>query len=79
MKIRKGGDSDPSPCGIVVCELSCGIDVSGKWSGVSGGDVHGQIRVFQAQRIPVPYTPPIDTWFRAAMEWVIRKGKGGYL
>ena len=27
----------------------------GKSSGVSGGDVYGQIRVFRAQRIPVPY------------------------
>ena len=34
---------------------SCGVDVSGKWLGVSGGDVHGQIWAFRAQRIPVPY------------------------
>ena len=34
---------------------SCGVDVSGKWSGVSGGDVHGQIWAFRAQRAPVPY------------------------
>jgi hypothetical protein len=35
---------------------SCGVDVSGSSSGVSGGDVEGQIRAFRAQRIPVPYS-----------------------
>jgi hypothetical protein len=35
---------------------SCGVDVSGSSSGVSGGDVEGRIRAFRAQRAPVPYT-----------------------
>ena len=34
---------------------SCGVDVSGRWSDVSGGDVQGRIWAFRAQRIPVPY------------------------
>ena len=34
---------------------SCGVDVSGKWSDVSGGDVQGRIWAFRAQRAPVPY------------------------
>ena len=41
---------------MVARRRSCGVDVSGKWSGVSGGDVHGQIWAFRAQRAPVPYT-----------------------
>src|SRR5437660_10677046 len=36
--------------------LPCGVGRIGKSSGVSGGDVEGRIRVFQAQRIPVPYS-----------------------
>ena len=37
-KTEKKGDSDPSPWGMVVRELSCGVNVSGKWLGVSGGE-----------------------------------------
>ena len=44
-----------SLCGMVMCGRSCGVDVSGRLSGMSGGNVYGQIQVFQAQRIPVPY------------------------
>ena len=55
MKNDKRGDSDPSLCGIVARGQSCGVDISGRSSGVSGGNVYGQIWVFQAQCIPVPY------------------------
>ena len=41
---------------MVARRRSCGIDVSGKWSDVSGGDVQGRIWAFQAQHAPVPYT-----------------------
>ena len=53
-----------SPCGMVARRRSCGVDVSGKWSGVLGGDVHGQIWAFRAQRAPVPYT--VSSMYRAA-------------
>ena len=45
-----------SPCRMVVHGWSCGVNISGKWLGVSGGDVHGQIWAFQAQHILVPYS-----------------------
>jgi hypothetical protein len=37
---------------------SCGVDVSGRSSGVSGGGEAGRFRAFQAQRAPVPYSLP---------------------
>ena len=50
---------------------SCGVDVSGKWSGMSGGDVHGQIWAFRAQRAPVPYSVKLVLVVHVLAEWLV--------